>query len=296
MKEFLKRLIVTIIGVPLAFYVIYLGGYIFFAVVCIFSFGALWEYYNLMKKMGIQIFFKTVLTLNFLFLIFSFIINYILNSYDKLWLIIGLLSVVAMISLSINIWNKQKSSILNFAGSVSGLVYITLPFIFLLFIRDLRLQNDNLIFLNNSLHLWNLNRYKLVIGIFLTVWISDTAAYLIGKAFGKHKLIPSVSPKKTWEGAIAGFVFGIPAAYVFFYLIFSALSPINSIIIGVIVGSIGQIGDLAESKIKRDAGVKDSSELIPGHGGILDRFDSLLFVFPAIGIFLILISIFGISW
>lgn len=124
----------------------------------------------------------------------------------------------------------------------------------------------------------------------VSIWICDSAAFFLGTAFGKHKLFPRVSPNKSWEGAIAGFIFAIITMITAKALLLNELTLIDSLIVGIIVGSIGQLGDLVESLFKRDAGVKDSSALIPGHGGILDRFDSLLLTAPAVYIYLFLFS------
>lgn len=116
-----------------------------------------------------------------------------------------------------------------------------------------------------------------------SIWICDSAAYFGGKAMGKHKLFERVSPKKTWEGAIWGLIFAVVtwfAARALFPDEIGGLSAIDCVVLGLIVGVAGQIGDLAESLLKRDAGLKDSSNLIPGHGGVLDRLDSILFVSP----------------
>jgi phosphatidate cytidylyltransferase len=121
----------------------------------------------------------------------------------------------------------------------------------------------------------------------LATWASDTGAYAAGRTMGRHKLIPSVSPGKTVEGAIGGVLASVlvswaiarwllrPAAHLDF-----RWAPVGVILFGVVVSAVGQVGDIAESLLKRDAGVKDSSTLIPGHGGVLDRVDSLLFVLP----------------
>ena len=116
-------------------------------------------------------------------------------------------------------------------------------------------------------------------------WATDTGAYVFGRMLGKHKLIPAISPAKTVEGAIGGLIVAIVGAWVyaqFFLKPFAqlGLSPTGLVIFGIAVGVFSQLGDLTESLLKREAGVKDSSGLLPGHGGILDRFDSLLFVLP----------------
>ncbi len=126
----------------------------------------------------------------------------------------------------------------------------------------------------------------LIISIFASIWICDSAAFFGGTALGKHKLFPRVSPKKSWEGAIFGFVFAILAMILAKNILLDFLSFENSLIIGFIIGTFGQIGDLTESLLKRDAGVKDSSKIIPGHGGVFDRFDSLLFSSPIIYLYL----------
>jgi len=122
--------------------------------------------------------------------------------------------------------------------------------------------------------------------VLATIWICDTAAFFGGKAMGKRKLCPSVSPKKTWAGAVWGFASAVAAMILFKYTALDYLGLVHALVIGLIIGSVGQIGDLVESKFKRDAGVKDSSGLIPGHGGVLDRFDSLLFISPVVYLYL----------
>ena len=129
---------------------------------------------------------------------------------------------------------------------------------------------------------------NMVFALIAGVWVCDTAAYYVGKAIGKHKLLERVSPKKTWEGSIAGFT----AVLIFLTGIkyFGFLPAIPSyetvIAIAVIVGVGGQLGDLFESLLKRDAGIKDSGKFLPGHGGVLDRFDALIFAAPMAYIYL----------
>jgi phosphatidate cytidylyltransferase len=107
------------------------------------------------------------------------------------------------------------------------------------------------------------------------IWSTDTAAYEIGRRWGKHKLAPEISPHKTWEGAVAGLVVGSILGMIA-ALITTDAGWFAAFIVSLFISGVGQIGDLVESKVKRLAGVKDSGNLLPGHGGILDRFDSLL--------------------
>jgi phosphatidate cytidylyltransferase len=118
------------------------------------------------------------------------------------------------------------------------------------------------------------------------IWICDTAAFHFGVALGKHKLFPRVSPNKSWEGSIFGFIFAIATAVAAKYIVLDYLSLPQSVVIGCIVGIFGQLGDLIESLLKRDAGVKDSSHIIPGHGGAFDRFDSLLLTAPLVYLYI----------
>ena len=114
----------------------------------------------------------------------------------------------------------------------------------------------------------------------LIVWITDSGAYMVGRAIGKHKLAPKISPNKTWEGSIGGTVVAVIAAAVYTYFFPQAYSWPVMIIISIVLSVAGQFGDLIESGLKRFYKVKDSGNVLPGHGGILDRFDSMLIVLP----------------
>jgi len=123
---------------------------------------------------------------------------------------------------------------------------------------------------------------QLVFFAALVTWATDTGAYLFGVAFGRHKLIPRISPKKTVEGAVGGLIAAGFCGWICAKGLTPFLTPLAATVVGLIVGVIAQLGDLVESMIKRDAGIKDTAELIPGHGGVLDRFDSLLFTVPVL--------------
>lgn len=117
--------------------------------------------------------------------------------------------------------------------------------------------------------------------LIVTVWVMDTAAYFFGKNFGRRQL-STISPKKTWEGAAAGFITAILTAWGVSKLSGGAFSPAFAAGAGVLIGIFGQVSDIAESMLKRAVGAKDSSNILPGHGGILDRFDSYIFLAPVI--------------
>ena len=153
--------------------------------------------------------------------------------------------------------------------------YITLPFIFITKIS------------------FGINDYnpKIIVGLFILIWTNDTFAYIVGKSIGRNKLFERISPKKTIEGFLGGILFAVFAGFMIskFYIKakpeFSEKSIIIWMSIAAIVGIMGTIGDLIESKFKRIAGVKDSGAIMPGHGGILDRLDSVIFVAPIIFLF-----------
>lgn len=135
-------------------------------------------------------------------------------------------------------------------------------------------------------------------------WTGDTTAYFFGTRWGRRKLLPAVSPKKSVEGAIAGLAGSVIAAVVFNALVFDvwfgfSIGVFPAALGGALIGAVGQVGDLAESVAKREAGVKDSGRIFPGHGGVLDRFDSLLFALPAAWAYLALVVprlVGGLPW
>ncbi|WP_338407671.1 phosphatidate cytidylyltransferase [uncultured Flavobacterium sp.] len=153
--------------------------------------------------------------------------------------------------------------------------YIILPFLFITKIS------------------FGINDYnpKIIIGLFILIWVNDSFAYIIGKSIGKNKLFEKISPKKTIEGFLGGIIFAVFTGYLIskYYIRakpeFSQKSILIWISIAFIVGIFGTIGDLIESKFKRIAGVKDSGKIMPGHGGILDRLDSIIFVAPIVFLF-----------
>jgi phosphatidate cytidylyltransferase len=155
-----------------------------------------------------------------------------------------------------------SSSIINVGIWVFGFLYIPFLLSYLVLVRELEDGQWWLFFL------------------FAVIWGNDTFAYYIGGLFGKHKLSPIISPKKTVEGALGGLFGGSGAALLFHYLVFNGISVLSLIILAIFLSIIGQIGDLFESLIKRSVGAKDSGFIIPGHGGILDRIDSVIFSLP----------------
>jgi len=173
------------------------------------------------------------------------------------------------------LYNPVKPNWQRIGSVYSAIVFVVVPFGLM-----------NALFFNKAT-----NGFKtgILIGLFIIMWSNDIFAYLIGSKFGKNRLFEKHSPKKSWEGSIGGFIFALIAAYVL-SIFYNQLSSINWLILGAIIAISGTFGDLAESLLKRNAGVKDSGNLFPGHGGVLDRFDAVLFATPFVFVYLNLFS------
>lgn len=194
---------------------------------------------------------------------------------NQYWHLMEFNLAVLIISLALlvrELFRNNGSAILNLGTTVLGIFYIGLFTLTLLQIREYFPVNEQ-------------GGY-LILSMFASIWICDSSAYFGGLTFGKHRLMERVSPKKSWEGAVFGFGGAILSYYLAHIWILDFLTLRDVVILGVITGIIGQMGDLIESLVKRDANVKDSSALIPGHGGMFDRFDSMLFVSPVVYIYL----------
>ncbi len=295
LNELSKRSLVGVIGIPLALIVIYFGSWYFATVVILLSVMALWEYYALAERKNARPAKYFGLVMNV-----AMLLNFYLF-FDKGYFAIVMfiqLSVLFVGSMLIQLYMRNEQAIVNLATTVAGVLYMTFLLGPLLLLREFSLvirMFDSFgmsgKYLNDPVFLKNSTWGVFVIIIFFAIWICDSAAYFIGKAYGKNSLFERISPKKTWEGAIAGFFFAVLSFYTFSLFLLPELPSIHAIVLGIIVGTAGQIGDLAESQLKRDAEVKDSSDLIPGHGGVLDRFDSIMFVSPIILIYLLLSNI-----
>lgn len=156
-------------------------------------------------------------------------------------------------------------------------------------IKDAFYLLGGVLFLGTSFSFFILLRninLNLMLYLIIVACITDTFAYFIGKYFGKHKLAPAISPKKTWEGAIAGSIFGVIISTLFFiYIVDNSKNTLLVIIMSLLLSIVGQLGDLLFSAIKREYNIKDYSKLMPGHGGILDRVDSLILIVMAYALF-----------
>ncbi|MHB0857004.1 MAG: phosphatidate cytidylyltransferase [Anaerolineae bacterium] len=252
----ITRLISAAILIPLVAAAVYLGGPIFFVLALLVALLAGWEYLALVQRHGVAT--SRVLTLATIVLLFV----------DAMWPQFGLLTAILafapLVVLSREVFNRNTPGALSrWSFAVAGSLYIGYSLSFLLRLRALE---------NGAL--W------LVVAL-LGTWICDTGAYLVGCRVGRHRFFPEISPRKTVEGAVGGLAFGVAAVVLLAYWLLG-LPIFWGILLGILLVFAATIGDLAESVIKRQVGVKDSGNLIPGHGGMLDRVDSLLFVIPVV--------------
>jgi phosphatidate cytidylyltransferase len=275
MNETLKRSISGAIYIILLIASIEYSIESFFMLFGIFLLIAVIEFCNLLRINKIA----PIVIANLVYLFFYKIaiatktdgIFYILRYNNTFDLVVLFLTLIVSLKCVVFLYDNKNLKIDSFSKFAYLIGYIILPFVIITKIPfGIKGYNPNIL-----------------ISIFILIWTNDTFAYLVGKSIGKHKLFERISPKKTIEGFIGGIIFAIIASY-FISKYFLKIPERNTFIwfiIAFIVGVFGTIGDLVESKFKRIAEKKDSGKIMPGHGGILDRLDSVIFVAPIIFLF-----------
>jgi phosphatidate cytidylyltransferase len=245
-----QRVASALVGIPLILAVSWYGGWIYFIVLVSIGHLALRELYNL-AGLEEKILRRVGFAGSFLLLLLLFLSGMEAYFYGLIlfFLFLNFFWVIAF-----------PMDYLPFATLLWGKLYITSLLSFFLLLRALP------------------GGYTAVLTVFLAIWITDTGAYFTGVSLGRHRMAPVISPKKTWEGALGGlFLTGLA---LFLFSPFLGLGRLFSVVLGLSLSIAGQIGDLSESALKRWAQVKDSGAFLPGHGGFLDRLDSLLFAAP----------------
>jgi len=271
-KNLLTRTIAGAVYVVILLFGILGGTYFFIPIFGLILVFALHEFYRMVEK-------NTPHTISKAFNIISGIVIFIsaylyitqVNSYIFGVVSLGYLLILFASAILLN----RKDIFQTTIYSVFGQVYITLPLCLLMLIAYQFTISNNY-------------GFYLILAIFVFMWVNDTAAYLFGSLLGKHRLIERISPKKSIEGFIAGLLFAILAGYVFSYF-YTNYTRFFWMGFALIAALFGTLGDLFESLIKRNYDVKDSGHLIPGHGGILDRIDSLLLAIPAVYLYLMMV-------
>jgi phosphatidate cytidylyltransferase len=255
-----QRVLSAVVFVPVLFASIWFGNPWFSIVVAVAALLGVIEFYAMVGRRGWQplTFFGTLWTLFFIFN------AYYAHSYssESTWLLVTLALVTSAVALSL-LWvlflrSPGEKVLITWTSSLTGIFYLG----------------------------WLLSYWVLIMVFYGRDWVLlalfstfavDTTAYFIGRALGRHKMAPTISPGKTWEGAVGGLVGAIVAVITLALLLDIDISYREMVILGLLIAVFAQLGDLAESKLKRSMGVKEAGNLIPGHGGILDRLDSIVF-------------------
>ena len=256
---------------PIAIYVIgWSHAYVFDATIALIAAGALYEFLSLGRRKGYSVP-MALCILVMLFIIAAFVLEPI---SVEMGVFIALLVLPASFVFSRGALEEALPS--------SAIAVMATLYVGMLGGSLIRLRND----------FTDLQRTgpKLVFFLVLVVWLGDAGAYYVGKRFGKHLLSPRISPKKTIEGLVGGIAVSVLTAVIVHFTFFPAFPLTHAIIAGIILSIAGVIGDLAESMWKRSAAVKDSGALFPGHGGLLDRFDSVFYTVPILYVYWVLIQ------
>ena len=252
----------------------FFGPYVFLGFFSLLALLSLFEFYTLIKTTNIHPQQIPGLILG-LVICASAALFWLDASFSRYFL--ALIIPCSVIVFFAELYRKSEKPFHNISFTFLGLIYTLLPFVFFMEMGFLQ-QNFN---------------FHLPLGFILLLWTSDTSAYLIGKNFGKTKLFERHSPKKTWEGFIGGMIATALIAFLISHY-FREISAINWIIMALIIAIFGTMSDLVESMLKRSINVKDSGSILPGHGGLLDRFDGLLLAAPLVFIYLYIFTNFVI--
>ncbi len=258
MNELVKRSLSGIIYVALIFSAIYIDCMPFFLVVFSFiAFAAHWEYAELNRLHRTRPLRVILDALASIFMINSAGLTSFLLKPS-----LGIFILYLLFILVRSLYSNRSEQPTEISKIIFGHIYITLPITLAALLKD--------------------SCPNILLTAVIAIWANDTGAYIVGSRIGKNRLFPSLSPKKSWEGFFGGMLFSVISTTLLAYFLDVTMFDVitRGIILGIVISIFATWGDLFESMLKRNAGVKDSGSLIPGHGGILDRIDSMLFVIP----------------
>jgi len=255
MSESLKQRVITAIlmGAPILL-LLFMNDTTRIVFISLLAILLLYEYLSLFYPIKSKLFHYLIS------FVIAIVLMFVAYSYQEYYLPLLFVSLAVNVILIINLFFGKKS-LHKIAPWISGPIYLVLPLSLLFFIKD-----------ESFFQL-------ILIGSILLSWVSDISAYFVGKSVGKHKLIPRISPGKTWEGFLGAGMIVLIFSY-FFASYDATFSLQNWLLIGLCVWIFGAAGDLVESKLKRQINIKDSGSILPGHGGFLDRFDGFYFCLP----------------
>lgn len=257
------RVLAACVFLPCFIIIAMRGGYYFLALVDIIIFVGLLEFFGMMSAKGLRPYRAVGIVCG---LALSWAMYFHSGLYANLFLIVTMLAIMTL-----ELTRRDgKNAIYHVAATMLGVMYVAYLGSHLVLLRELPLATGR-DYVDGS---------SFVFLVFVVTWAGDTGAYIVGSTLGRHPLLPRVSAKKTIEGSVGGLVFAVGGAVAAAFTFAGYLDVAHAVVLGVAAGVVGQLGDLFESLLKRDADVKDTSEIIPGHGGALDRFDGLLFTAP----------------
>ena len=263
------RVAASVVFIPCFIIITNTGGYHFLALVDAVIFVGMWEFYRMMEAKEIRPYKLIGIGCGLALSWYVFFRNGI---YSNLFLTAVLVTLMAL-----ELTRKDtKMAVYHISATILGVIYVAFLSTHLILLRELPLTAN----LDYSFGA------SFVFLAAIVTWAGDTGAYIVGSSIGKRPLIPRISANKTREGSWGGLVFSVVAALVARETFAPYLEIWHALVLGTLAGIVGQLGDLFESLIKRGAEIKDTSHMIPGHGGVLDRFDSLLFTAPLIYYFI----------
>ncbi|MCD6354545.1 MAG: phosphatidate cytidylyltransferase [Prolixibacteraceae bacterium] len=274
MSDLLKRSVTGVIFVLVLLSGTFFHPFSFAVVFLVLLFFTQLEFYKLVERAGHTPQKPIGLILGIVLFLVCFAARYGILSARFCFFFIPSLPLIFLFE----VLRTKKNPLINAALTLLGFIYVAVPFSLLNFIVFPGSAETPTFYPG------------ILIGTFFIIWIYDSVAYLAGSTFGKHKLAEKISPNKSWEGLIAGAIFAIVMG-ILNAVLFSALNMIEWISIAVLIIVFGTFGDLFESNLKRNLKIKDSGSILPGHGGLLDRFDSFLFAVPVVFILLLFIKI-----
>ena len=261
-----QRVLTGLVGIPVLVGAVWVGFPWLTILVAIVAVLSLWEFYRISPGVSLTVLFPLGAIWTILFLVSGQLTE---SWYD--YAPHALLGAGVLCALPWLIVNRRKGgAIATWSYTVCGPVYVGFLLAHGLMLRGLELDTDG-----------DFGRDWLIFALLVT-FATDTGAYFAGRSVGKHLMTPSISPHKTWEGAIGGFASAVGVAFALAALLELSVPIWQGALIGLAIGTVAQAGDLAESQLKRATGVKDTGKILPGHGGVLDRIDSIVFTFPVV--------------
>ncbi|MEI6684343.1 MAG: phosphatidate cytidylyltransferase [Bacteroidota bacterium] len=279
MSNFWTRTITGLSMVFILLLALYFSGWVFALIFLVITVVGLWEFYGIIASESCmpQKYYGTMA--GALLYVATMLVWLVpgLSSLSHLWItyVPFLLPIpLFLLSFIIELYRNKPNPLVNVATTTFGFFYVAMPFSLLIFFNR-----------PDVLHFWRLP--VILVGYFAFTWMYDTVAYLFGKQFGKHRLFERISPKKSWEGTIAGAIVTLCFAAGLYFLV-KELPLVDWLVMAMIVLVFGSLGDLVESLLKRSLNIKDSGSILPGHGGILDRFDTMLISAPFVFLYFFL--------